>query len=171
VLQLVNVGRKSLQDYATLVSRSLIDEIHRLAGPLEGKRVLHLSATAFGGGVAEILYTLVPLMGNVGLEVEWRVMHGADEFFRVTKTIHNALQGDPQGLTPEDLAVFARYNADTAAELDADDYDFVVVHDPQPAATIDSYPDRRAKWIWRGHIDFSTPNASVFAALLPSIRR
>ena len=171
MLQLVNVGRKSLQDYATLVSRSLIDEIHRLAGPLEGKRVLHLSATAFGGGVAEILYTLVPLMGNVGLEVEWRVMHGADEFFRVTKTIHNALQGDPQGLTPEDLAVFARYNADTAAELDGDDYDFVVVHDPQPAATIDSYPDRRAKWIWRGHIDFSTPNASVFAALLPSIRR
>jgi trehalose synthase len=171
VLQLVNVGRKSLQDYATLVSRSLMDEVRRLAAPLEGKRVLHLSATPFGGGVAEILYTLVPLMADAGLDVEWRVMRGADEFFRVTKTIHNALQGDPQGLTEEDLAVFARYNADTAAELDADAYDFVVVHDPQPAATIDSYPRRRGKWVWRGHIDFSTPNASVFEALLPSIRR
>jgi trehalose synthase len=171
VLQLVNVGRKSLQDYATLVSRSLMDEVHGLAAPLEGKRVLHLSATPFGGGVAEILYTLVPLMADAGLDVEWRVMRGADEFFRVTKTIHNALQGDPQGLTDEDIAVFARYNADTAAELDADAYDFVVVHDPQPVATIDSYPRRRGKWVWRGHIDFSTPNASVLQALLPSIRR
>ena len=167
----MNAGRKSLADYATLVSRGLMDEVRRLADPLAGKRVVHVSATPFGGGVAEILYTLVPLMADAGLEVEWRVMRGEDEFFRVTKTIHNALQGDPQGLGPEDLAIFARYNEETAAALDADDYDFVIVHDPQPAATIDSYPQRRAKWIWRGHIDFSTPNASVFDALLPSIRR
>jgi trehalose synthase len=171
VLQLVNAGRKSLADYASLVSRGLMDEVRRLAHPLAGRRVLHLSATPFGGGVAEILYTLVPLMTDAGLDVEWRVMRGAEEFFRVTKTIHNALQGDPQGLGPEELAIFMRYNAETAAELDADAYDFVVVHDPQPAATIDFYPDRRAHWIWRGHIDFSTPNAEVFAALLPSIRR
>jgi trehalose synthase len=171
VLQLVNAGRKSLADYASLVSRGLMDEVRRLAHPLTGRRVLHLSATPFGGGVAEILYTLVPLMADAGLDVEWRVMRGAEEFFRVTKTIHNALQGDPQGLGPEELAIFTRYNAETAAELDADAYDFVVVHDPQPAATIDFYPNRRARWIWRGHIDFSTPNAKVFAALLPSLRR
>jgi trehalose synthase len=171
LLHLVNAGRKSLADYATLVSRGLMHEIRRLAEPLEGKRVVHLSATAFGGGVAEILYTLVPLMSDAGLDVEWRVMHGADEFFRVTKTIHNALQGDPAGLTPDDLEVFARYNRETAAELAADDYDFIVVHDPQPAATIDSYPDSRAKWIWRGHIDFSTPNRGVLEALLPSLRK
>jgi trehalose synthase len=171
VLQLVNAGRKSLDDYDTLVSRGLMDEVRRLAAPLAGRRVVHLSATAFGGGVAEILYTLVPVMADAGLDVEWRVMRGAEEFFRVTKTIHNALQGDPRGLEPDDLEVFHRYNADTAVALDADAYDFVIVHDPQPAATIDSYPDRRAKWIWRGHIDFSTPNASVFDALLPSLRR
>ena len=170
MLQLVNVGRKSLADYASIARRGLMDEIKLLAEPLRGKRVVHLSATAFGGGVAEINYTLVPLMADAGLEVEWRVMRGAEEFFRVTKTIHNALQGDPHGLTADDLAIFARYNADTAADLDADAYDFVVVHDPQPAATIDSYPGRRGKWIWRGHIDFSTPNTSVFDALLPSIR-
>ncbi len=170
MLHLVNAGRKSLADYASLLSRGLMDEVRRLAEPLEGKRVLHLSATAFGGGVAEILYTLVPLMADAGLEVEWRVMRGADEFFRVTKTIHNALQGDPTGLTEEDVAVFHRYNRETASELDADAYDFVIVHDPQPAATIDSYPNRSAHWIWRGHIDFSTPNRQVLEALLPSLR-
>ena len=88
------------RDYASLATRGLMDEIRALAEPLAGKRVLHLSATAFGGGVAEINYTLVPLMQDAGLEVEWRIIRGADEFFNVTKTIHNALQGDPHGLTP-----------------------------------------------------------------------
>ncbi len=171
MLQLVNVGRKSLGDYATLVSRGLMDEIRRLAEPLQGKRVVHVSATAFGGGVAEINYTLIPLMADAGLDVEWRIIHGADEFFNVTKTIHNGLQGDERSLTAEDKEIFARYNAENAQELPADDYDYVVIHDPQPVAMIDAFPERRAKWIWRGHIDFSTPNAQVFDVLLPSIRR
>ncbi len=171
MLHLVNAGRRSLADYASLVGRAVMDEIRRLAEPLAGKRVLHLSATAFGGGVAEILYTLVPLQCDAGLEVEWRVMHGTDEFFRVTKTIHNALQGYAAGLTPEDVAIYRRYNATTAEELAADEYDYVIVHDPQPAATIDSFPERRARWIWRGHIDFSEPNDDVFEVLLPSLRR
>jgi trehalose synthase len=170
VLQLVNVGRKSLGDYATLVSRGLMDEIRRLAEPLRGKRVVHLSATAFGGGVAEINYTLVPLMADAGLDVEWRVLRGADEFFNVTKAIHNGLQGDPRCLTDHDQAIFFRYNAENAGELAADDYDYVIVHDPQPVAMIESFPQRRAKWIWRGHIDFSTPNEQIFNLLLPSIR-
>jgi len=111
VLQLVNVGRKSLGDYATLVSRGLMDEIRRLAKPLEGKRVVHVSATAFGGGVAEINYTLVPLLADAGLDVEWRIMRGADEFFNVTKAIHNGLQGAPGSLTTDDQEIFFRYNA------------------------------------------------------------
>jgi trehalose synthase len=171
VLQLVNVGRKSLGDYGTLVSRSLMDEIGRLAEPLQGKRVVHVSATAFGGGVAEINYTLVPLMANAGLEVEWRIIRGADDFFNVTKAIHNGLQGDERSLTPEEREIFARYNEANAAELPADDYDFVIVHDPQPVAMIESFPQRRGKWIWRGHIDFSAPNLDVLDVLLPSIRR
>ena len=169
-LPLVNVGHKSLGDYASIVSRGLMDEIRRLAQPLEGKRVVHLSATAFGGGVAEINYTLVPLMADAGLDVEWRVIRGADEFFNVTKAIHNGLQGDPRSLTEGEKATFARYNAENAAQLDADAYDYVVVHDPQPVAMIDSFATRSAKWIWRGHIDFSAPNPDVFAVLLPSIR-
>ena len=108
MLQLVNVGHKSLADYATIATRGLMDEIRALAEPLGGARVLELSATAFGGGVAEIQYTLVPLMQDAGLDVEWRIIRGADEFFAVTKTIHNALQGNPQGLTEEQRACFAQ---------------------------------------------------------------
>jgi trehalose synthase len=170
MLPLVNVGSKRLADYATIATRGLMDEILRLAEPLAGKRVAHLSATAFGGGVAEINYTLVPLMADAGLDVEWRIIKGQDEFFNVTKMIHNAVQGDPRSLTLEQQEIFARYNAMNAAEFD-DDYDYVVVHDPQPAAMIDHFPSTGAKWIWRGHIDFSTPNWDVMNFLLPSLRR
>ena len=84
MLQLVNVGHKSLSDYATIATRGLMDEIRRLAEPLQGKRVVHLSATAFGGGVAEINYTLIPLMQDAGLDTEWRIIRGAEEFYNVT---------------------------------------------------------------------------------------
>ena len=170
MLQLVNVGHKSLADYATIATRGLMDEIRRLAEPLEGKRVVHLSATAFGGGVAEINYTLVPLMMSAGLDTEWRIIRGAEEFYNVTKTIHNALQGNPQGLDGEQQVIFRRYQELNAEEF-GDDYDFVIVHDPQPVGIIDHFADSRAHWIWRGHIDFSTPNTSVLNFLLPSIRR
>src|SRR4051794_7787798 len=170
MLQLVNVGHKSLADYATIATRGLMDEIRRLAEPLAGKRVVHLSATAFGGGVAEINYTLIPLMQDAGLETEWRIIRGAEEFYNVTKTIHNALQGNPQGLDEEQRDVFRRYQAENAAELE-DDYDFVVVHDPQPVGMIEHFPETRANWVWRGHIDFSTPNEGVFDFVLPWVKR
>src|SRR5204863_2188197 len=131
LLQLVNVGHKSLADYSSIAARGLVAEIRRLAEPLRGKRIVHLSATAFGGGVAEINYTLVPLMADAGVEVEWRIIRGAEEFFNVTKTIHNGLQGNPQGLTDDQMEIFRRYNELNAAEFE-DDYDYVIVHDPQP---------------------------------------
>jgi trehalose synthase len=170
MLQLVNVGHKSLADYATIATRGLMEQIRRLAEPLAGKRVVHLSATAFGGGVAEINYTLIPLMQDAGLEVEWRIIRGAEEFYNVTKSIHNALQGSPHGLGAEDRAIFSRYQELNAQEFE-DDYDFVVIHDPQPVGMIDYFADSRAHWIWRGHIDFSTPNQDVFDFVLPSIKR
>ncbi|MEX2210871.1 MAG: glycosyltransferase [Gaiellaceae bacterium] len=170
MLQVVNVGHKSLGDYATIATRGLMDEIKALAEPLRGKRVVHLSATAFGGGVAEINYTLVPLMADVGLEVEWRIVEGADEFYDVTKRIHNALQGDPGGLTAEQQETFHRYQKLNADQFSGD-YDFVIVHDPQPVGMIDTARDSGAHWIWRFHIDLSTPNQEVLDFLLPSIRR
>ena len=171
MLQHVNVGRKSLADYATIARRGLMEEIRALAAPLAGKRVVHVSATAFGGGVAELNYTLVPLMADAGLDVEWRIMRGADEFFDVTKTIHNALQGSPLGLSPEQVEVYRRYNARNAHELDADEYDFVIVHDPQPAGLATHFPNSTARWIWRCHIDLSEPNAAMLAFMIPMLER
>jgi len=171
VLHLVNVGHKSLADYGTITSRGLMNEIRHLAEPLQGKRVVHVSATAFGGGVAEINYTLVPLMADAGLDVEWRIIRGADEFFNVTKTIHNALQGDPRSLAADDIEIFRRYQELNAAQLPADGYDFVIIHDPQPIGLVDHFPEHPAKWIWRGHIDFSEPNQEVFDVLRPSLAR
>jgi trehalose synthase len=169
VLQLVNVGHKSLGDYATIATRGLMDEIRRLAEPLAGRRVLHVSATAFGGGVAEINYTLVPLMQDAGLHAEWRLIKGAEEFFDVTKTIHNALQGNPQSLTDEQREIFARYNALNAHELDSE-YDFVIVHDPQPVSIVEHAREAGSHWIWRCHIDLSEPNRDVLDFVIPSIR-
>jgi trehalose synthase len=167
-LQHVNVGSKVLGDYASLASRGLMGQIQELAEPLAGKRVLHLSATAFGGGVAEILYTLVPLMRDAGLDAEWQIIYGQDEFFDVTKTIHNALQGDPTGLSEEQQETFRRYNRMNAEALDGS-YDFVIVHDPQPAAMLEHVREAGRRWIWRCHIDLSAPNHQVLDFLLPSL--
>jgi trehalose synthase len=169
VLRNVNVGRKSLADYYSIVSRDLMAEIRDLAGHLEGLRVCHINATSFGGGVAEILYTIAPLMNDVGLRTDWKVMFGRNEFFNVTKAMHNGLQGDPRSLTDEEKAVFDRYNVLNAGGL-ADQYDVIVVHDAQPAG-IRRYAEGQdgAKWIWRCHIDLSTPNPDVVGFLLPYI--
>jgi trehalose synthase len=165
-LQTVNVGSKALGDYVTIASRGLMDQIRTLVEPLAGKRVLHLSATAFGGGVAEILYTLVPLMRDAGLETEWRVIYGQDEFFDVTKAIHNALQGNPRGLSPDEQDIFRRYNKENAGALE-DEFDFVIVHDAQPAGLIEHAREVGRRWIWRCHIDLSTPNRDVLDFLAP----
>ena len=147
-MQRVNVGHKTLADYASIVGRSLAEEIRTLAEPLRGKRMLHLSATAFGGGVAEIQYTLIPLLNDVGIEAEWRVIHGRDEFFDVTKAIHNGLQGNPQSLTEDQKDVFMRYNRLNADELeDVDEWDLIVVHDPQPAAIRSMLATTRPRWV------------------------
>ena len=169
MLQQINVGHKKLGDYASLVGRRLMDQIHRLAEPLEGTRVLHLSATAFGGGVAEINYTLVPLMQDAGLDVQWRIIWGQDEFFQVTKRIHNALQGGPEGLTEAQQEIFEAYNRRNAEALEGD-WDVIIVHDPQPAAMIEHVRDAARRWIWRCHIDLSQPNPRVLGFLLPWLR-
>jgi trehalose synthase len=170
MLEPINVGHKKLSDYASLVGRRLMDQIHALAAPLEGKRVLHLSATAFGGGVAEINYTLVPLMTDAGLLTEWRVIWGQEEFFQVTKTIHNALQGNPETLDRRQQDIYEAYNRRNAEAL-ANGYDFVIVHDPQPCAMIEHVREAGRHWIWRCHIDLSTPNRSVVETLAPWLRR
>jgi trehalose synthase len=166
MLQPVLLARKTLSDYASIVGRPLIDEILSRAESLRGKRVLHVSATAFGGGVSEILYTLVPLMIDVGLECEWHVIYGREEFFNATKVMHNALQGSAQDLTEEQWATWLEYNEINAREL-SEGWDVCIIHDPQPAALASLVPDKARRWVWRCHIDLSTPNGSTLERLLP----
>jgi trehalose synthase len=166
MLQPVLLARKTLSDYASIVGRPLIDEILSRAESLRGKRVLHVSATAFGGGVSEILYTLVPLMIDVGLECEWHVIYGREEFFNATKVMHNALQGSAQDLTEEQWATWLEYNEINAREL-SEGWDVCIVHDPQPAALASLVPDKSRRWVWRCHIDLSTPNGATLERLVP----
>jgi trehalose synthase len=168
VLQPVATGHKSLADYTHICGRELIDEIKSLAEPLKGRRVVHVSATAFGGGVSEILYTLVPLMRDVGLDCEWQVIYGREEFFNATKLMHNALQGNPQDLDEEQWRTWEQYNEMNAREL-ADGWDVCLIHDPQPAGLFRLVPEKAAGWVWRCHIDLSTPNPATIERLLPFI--
>jgi trehalose synthase len=171
--QRVNPGNKSLADYRSIVRRELFDEVVALGERLRGKRVLHVSATSFGGGVAEILYTLVPLMRDAGLETEWDIMFGSEPFFNVTKSFHNALQGAEYDLTVEDRAIYEEYNRLTAEALQksGEDWDIVFVHDPQPALLkyFSGGLSPETRWIWRCHPDLSTPNPHVLDYLLPHI--
>jgi trehalose synthase len=169
LLQEVALGQKSLADYTHLVGRDLIERTRELAAPLEGRRVLHVSATAFGGGVSEILYTLVPLMRDVGLDAHWHVILGREDFFNVTKLMHNSLQGAPEEISDDQWEVFEAYNAMNAQDLEGE-WDVIIVHDPQPAGMRANAPDRARRWIWRCHIDLSTPNPSTLARMLPLIR-
>jgi trehalose synthase len=166
VLQEVALGQRSLADYTHLAGRGLVAQIRELASELEGKRILHVSATAFGGGVSEILYTLVPLMRDVGLDVHWQVILGREEFFNVTKLLHNSLQGDPQPLSDQEWEVFDAYNAMNAQSLE-EDWDMIIVHDPQPAGLRANAADRARRWVWRCHIDLSTPNEETLGRMLP----
>ncbi len=171
--QRVNPGNKSLADYRSIVRRELYDEIVTLGERLRGKRVLHVSATSFGGGVAEILYTLVPLMRDVGLETEWDIMFGSEPFFNVTKSFHNALQGAEYELTVEDRAIYEEYNRLSAEALQKadEDWDVILVHDPQPALLkyFSGGLSPETKWAWRCHPDLSTPNREVLDYLVPHI--
>jgi len=169
LLQPVGVGHKTLADYTHLVGRPLIEEIREFADELKGLKVLHLSATAFGGGVSEILYTLVPLMRDVGIEAEWQVIIGREEFFNATKLLHNALQGNPLDLSPSEWKTFEEYNELNARQLTGD-WDVIIVHDPQPAAVRRHVPEKARNWIWRCHIDLSTPHPPTIEHMVEYIR-
>jgi trehalose synthase len=168
LLQEVALGHKTLTDYTHIVGKDLTERIRELAEPLKGKRVLHVSATAFGGGVSEILYTMVPLMRDVGLDAHWHVIFGKEEFFNATKLLHNSLQGAEETLTDEQWEIFDEINAINAEGLQGE-WDVIIVHDPQPIGLRRGAQEKGGKWIWRCHIDLSTPNPAPIERLLPMI--
>jgi trehalose synthase len=162
----VSVRKLSLSNYAEIVGEKEINEIQALAEKLADKSVVHVNSTSFGGGVSEILHRLVPLMKDVGMNAEWKVIKGSTDFFNVTKTFHNALQGKEIPLTEEMKKVYLQHN-ELNAKLLSLDYDYVVIHDPQPLAIINYSKERKGKWIWRCHIDMSKPNEELLSFLTP----
>jgi len=156
-----------LNSYEPIVGPDVIGHLRHLAAPLAGQRVVHVNSTKEGGGVAEILHKMVPLMRALGIETEWHVITGAPEFYQCTKTFHNALQGNHTAPREHQLAAYEEANAAFAAEygeqLAAADY--VIIHDPQPAAVIEHLPARRGKWVWRCHIDIDNPYRRVWRYL------
>jgi trehalose synthase len=176
VLERVPLLEKQLTDYAGVAGVEVVDRIRRLAEPLQGLRVLHLNATAYGGGVAELLATHVPLLRSVGVDADWQVMQGSDQFFGVTKSVHNALQGADLDWTPQMQKVYLEKVLDNSLLFDGH-YDIVVVHDPQPAAILSFLRDRLGshlsgtKWIWRCHIDLTNANSKVWEFFRPFVEQ
>lgn len=166
----VGVAPKSLDAYRESAGDAAVEELIELARPLQGARVLHVNATAFGGGVAEILHTLVALMRDLGIEAEWQVIEGTDEFFGVTKVMHNGLQGMETPWTEPMIDKWIEINKSNAEQF-KEGYDFCVIHDPQPLGMI-KYVDwerNGSKWIWRCHIDTSTSYQPIWDTMTPYV--
>ncbi|MBN1208223.1 MAG: glycosyltransferase [Myxococcaceae bacterium] len=166
MLDLVDLGKRSFAAYRGIAPDEQLDEALHLAERLRGVRCLHLNATPYGGGVSEILRSSVPLLNDLGLVAEWQLIRGDASFFQVTKRLHNALQGDATELSESEKAIYLAHSQLNASHLSAD-YDFIIVHDPQPAALPMLGGRKGAQWIWRCHIDTSRPNPQAWEFLRP----
>ncbi len=155
-----------LEEYIPIVGQSIIDDLKLLGEKLKGKVIQHVNSTAVGGGVAEILTRMVPVLKELGIETKWDVIKGGQQFFEVTKKFHNALHGRKEEITQNDFEVFLETSQKNIDELDTS-ADIVFVHDPQPIALINKRRDN--KWIWRCHIDVSNPNQKVWDFLMDYI--
>ncbi|MBA7643598.1 Trehalose synthase [subsurface metagenome] len=170
MLHKVSLGVGNIDKYRTIETRELIDEVVNLGEELKGLRLCHINSTPFGGGVAELLVSYIPLLRSLGIKADWQIIRGDRRFFTITKGFHNALQGAPfDEIKKEGLKrVYWSNNLANAGELDPN-YDVFIVNDPQPAALRHYSSDNKAKWVWRCHVDSSEPDEVVWQFLRPYI--
>jgi trehalose synthase len=166
MLDQIGLSRQSLNAYEASAGADAISELHALAAPLRGARILHINATPYGGGVAEILRSEIPLLRDLGIQADWRIIAGDESFFSVTKKIHNGLQGAMRGLTIAEQETYVTCTTTNGKALE-DQYDLIVVHDPQPLALSQVNRDRATRWVWRCHIDTCEPNPLIWRFLRP----
>ena len=157
-----------LDDYEPIIGKPELDELRFLARPLRGKTVKMVNSTSMGGGVAEMLNRLIPLLGEVEVVTRWDVITGGNDFFEVTKAFHNALHGGEYVLTKEARDIFLMYNEQNRQRMQFTE-DLFVVHDPQPLGLIRCRERNRGKWMWRCHIDLSNPHPDVWGFLRPMV--
>ncbi len=156
--------------YKNIVGKEVIEKIRAAAEPLRDKHVVHVNSTSSGGGVAEILNTLVFLMNDIGIITGWRIMFGSHSFFNITKSMHNSLQGKNWRITRNREEIYLEYCERNSIVHHLDKHDLVLIHDPQPLAMINNYV-KKNYWIWRCHIDLSNPNKKTMDFFLPFIKR
>jgi len=166
----VNTPPLALDDYRPIIGAAAVAEIRELADLIKGRRLLMVNSTAVGGGVAELLNRLVPLLKDLGISTRWEVIRGNEEFFAVTKAIHNALHGAPVSLTAAMRSLFLEVAARNAASLDVD-ANLVVIHDPQPLPLVAARTPGRGQWVWRCHVDVSHPRSEVWEFLREHVLR
>lgn len=159
-----------LDDYATVVGASEIDALRMFARHLHGRRVKMVNSTSVGGGVAEILNRLVPLLNELGVETRWEVIKAGEQFFAVTKAFHNALQGAPFEGQPSSFDLYRATSEENRHRMNFDE-DFVLIHDPQPVALVEARNGSKRRWLWRCHIDLSHPSPQVWDFLRPFVER
>lgn len=153
-----------IEDYISIVGNSEIEELFLLAERLKGKSIQNINSTSVGGGVAEILRRMIPLLKELGVNVWWDVIRGDDKFFYITKKIHNSLHGVNLEITKEELDYFLEINRENSQEIPKYG-DIVFVHDPQPIALVERKKEIGGKWIWRCHIDFTSPKIETWEFL------
>ena len=170
MLHKISLGIADLTKHRMIETSEVIDEITKLGEELKGLRVCHINSTPFGGGVAELLACLIPLLRALGIKADWQVIRGDRRFFTITKGLHNALQGaEFKEIMKESTGrIYRTNNFTNAGDLDPN-YDVFIVNDPQPAALRHYSPDSKAKWVWRCHVDSSEPNEAVWNFLRPYI--
>ncbi len=159
-----------LDDYTNIIGQGDVDALRFLARDLKDKSIKMVNSTAVGGGVAEMLNRLMPLLSELEVATHWDVITGGNDFFEVTKAFHNALHGSSYNLTKSAQEIFLKYNEQNRARLQFDE-DLVVIHDPQPVGLIRSREQTKASWVWRCHIDLSNPDARVWEFLRPFVER
>jgi trehalose synthase len=169
MLHRVAVGRWSLDAYESVAPEQVLAELREQARALKGARILHVNATPYGGGVSEMLRSTIPLLRDLGMEAEWKVIGGRPDFFHATKTLHNALQGAARSLSETEQSAYDQCVAENAPTVDGD-YDFVIVHDPQPVGLLRAHGKGDARWVWRCHIDTSEPNPHAWRFLAPYLQ-
>ncbi len=172
MLHKVSLGIADINKYRLIQTRELIDEVVKLGEELKGLRLCHINSTPFGGGVAEMLVSYIPLLRSVGIQADWQIIRGDRRFFTITKGLHNALQGAPfEEIKKENIKrVYQTNNQANASQLDLN-YDAFIVNDPQPAALRHYLPQSKAKWVWRCHVDSSQPDRTVWNFLRPYIEQ
>lgn len=164
---------KHLDDYREAAGDEAADQLRVAVEPLKGARMVHISSTAFGGGVAELLATQVALLRDLGVDADWQLIEGSEEFFSVTKLAHNALQGAGVPWTEAMEATYLERVHSNAVRFD-ESPDYVFVHDPQPSALLTFLEEegrRTGRWVWRCHIDLSHPMEAVWGFFAQHVSR